>query len=458
MTIAAVSTALSPAGIAVIRISGDDAVAIADRVFRTRGRTLSDMAGYTCAYGAVFSRGEKLDEAVATVFRAPHSYTGEDVVELSCHGGTAVTLEILRALYDAGAVPAGPGEFTKRAFLGGKLDLIEAESVMDIIRASSSDEARAAVSVKDGRLSRAINALKETLLSTAAHLGAWADYPEEDIPEVDPDMIETTLNTVVEQLVTILGSYDNGRLLTDGINTVIVGKPNVGKSTLMNLLSGEQMSIVTDIPGTTRDSIEAAVRLGSVRLNLTDTAGLREADNEIERIGVSRTREKLRAASLIICVFDTSEPLDIEDRELLVALPDGVPAIAICNKTDLSTVDAPDISEARFSYIFSISAKYSTERERAALTTALQDAVRELFFDHCGGSGEILLYNERQRSLTERALNAAKDALSAVRRGETLDAVTVAIEDTAGLLAELTGERVTDEVVDRVFHHFCVGK
>lgn len=237
-TIAAISTAKASAGISVIRISGDDAIPIAERVFTANSdKALSEMKGYTCALGAAYADGEKLDECIATVFRAPHSYTGENIVELSCHGGLYVTNRVLRAVYDAGAEPAQAGEFTKRAFLNGKLDLVEAEAVMDIIAARSRGAVKAALSVKDGALSKRIDEVKTALLSKAAHLSAWADYPEEDIPEVEDNELSAALQNALEELSAILKSYDNGRLLRDGIDTAIVGKPNVGKSTLMNLLA-----------------------------------------------------------------------------------------------------------------------------------------------------------------------------------------------------------------------------
>ena len=456
-TIAAISTALSPAGISVIRISGDDAIQIADNVFRSDKKSLREMPGYTCAFGGAFHHDRKIDEVIASVFRAPHSYTGEDVVELSCHGGVAVTREILRLIYSAGAVPAAAGEFTKRAFLNGKLNLIEAESVMSIISADSAEQARAAVDIKDGHLSRRINTVKSSLLHTAAHLNAWADYPEEDIPEVTPDAICASLTAAENDLRAILKGYDDGKLLGEGVNTVIIGKPNVGKSTLMNLLSGYDKSIVTSIPGTTRDVIEERINLGGFRLNLIDTAGIRETADEIERIGVDRARQKLSAASLIICVFDSSQPQDIEDEAVLSLLNEAVPAIAIYNKSDLGITHKPN--GTLFRSTFTISAKNSSESEREAFITGLEQALSAIFMgDERYDTASALVYNERQRSLTERALTAVNHAYEATVRGETLDAVTIAIEDAIELLCELTGERVTDEVVDRVFHSFCVGK
>ncbi|MBQ2568823.1 MAG: tRNA uridine-5-carboxymethylaminomethyl(34) synthesis GTPase MnmE, partial [Ruminococcus sp.] len=310
-TIAAISTAQGEGGIGVIRISGTDATAVADRVFQNiRHRKLSDMSGYTAAFGKIIKDGEELDEAVALVFRAPHSYTGEDVVELSCHGGIYITQQVLRAVLEAGAKPAQAGEFTKRAFLNGKIDLTEAEAVIDIISAKNRSAARAALSVKEGALRRRITQVKDDLLALAAHLSAWADYPEEDIAEVTDEMILTVCKSAEAALSRLLATYDSGQAVKQGIDTVIAGRPNVGKSTLMNLLSGYEKSIVTAIPGTTRDIVEDTVVAGDVMLRLSDTAGLRDTDDAVEKIGVDRAKQRLEQCGLLLAVFDNSRALE----------------------------------------------------------------------------------------------------------------------------------------------------
>lgn len=451
-TIAAISTAKASAGISVIRISGDDAITIAEQVFKAKSnKKLSDMKGYTCALGAAFADGEKLDECIATVFRAPYSYTGENVVELSCHGGLYVTARVLRAVYDAGASPAEAGEFTKRAFLNGKMDLVEAESVMDIISARSRGAVKAALTVKDGALSKRIDSVKTALLSKAAHLSAWADYPEEDIPEVEDDELSGALDHALTELDSIIKGYDNGRLLRDGIDTAIVGKPNVGKSTLMNLLAGYDKSIVTSVAGTTRDVVEESVSLDDLILNLSDTAGIHSTDDEVERIGVDKAKNRLNTASLILCVFDGSQTLSDEDRELIAEIGTSS-AIAVLNKSDLPPMIDADEIKARFSDVISMSAKHSDGVRELIAAIKRICAVED--FD----SSEALIYNERQRSLAKKAFDSTREALTALEIGMTFDAITVSIEEAIGYLCELTGERVTDEVVDRVFHNFCVGK
>ena len=355
-TIAAVSTPPGTGGISVIRISGDDAVQIADKVFvSVSGKKLAQLKGYSAAYGKVYDNGELLDEAVATVFLAPHSYTGENVVELSCHGGMYITSQVLRAVLDKGAVIAEAGEFTKRAFLNGKIDLTESEAVMDIISAKGRAAARSAIGIKEGRLRREIDDVKNSLVDSAAHLSAWADYPEEDIPEVSEETLGENINNALNKLNSLIRGYDIGKSVKEGIDTLIIGKPNVGKSTLMNFLSGSEKSIVTDIPGTTRDIIEETVVLGNVVLLLSDTAGLRDTDNPIEKIGVERAKKRVQSCGLVLAVFDASRNLDDDDYSMLELLGD-VPSVAVINKSDLSSVIDVDYIKTKVNEVVFISA------------------------------------------------------------------------------------------------------
>lgn len=451
-TIAAISTAQGEGGIGVIRISGENALEIADKIFiNINNKKITDMKGYTAAFGKICHNGEEIDEAVALVFRAPHSYTGEDVVELSCHGGIYLTKQVLRAAISAGAEPAQAGEFTKRAFLNGKIDLTEAEAVIDLISAKSRSAARAALFVKDGALRKKIDNVKDNLLSLAAHLSAWADYPEEDIAEVTDDMIFDTCNVAIETLDKLLKSYDSGQAVKQGIDTVIAGRPNVGKSTLMNLLSGYEKSIVTDIPGTTRDIVEDTVIVKDVILRLSDTAGLRDTEDTVEKIGVDRARKRLEQCGLLLAVFDNSRELDEEDK-LLIDSAQNVPSIAIINKTDLEQkLDISYIS-SKINKIIYISAVSGEGREE------LENAVEEIAGTANLNPSEGILSNERQRLAVSNALNSVKEAKTALEMGMTFDAVTVSLEDTISELLELTGEKTSDEVIDRVFHNFCVGK
>ena len=451
-TIAGISTAQGEGGVGVIRISGSDAIATADKVFKNvNNRKLSDMRGYTAAFGKVFSNGEPLDEAVALVFRAPHSYTGEDVVELSCHGGVFITQQLLRAVIEAGASPAQAGEFTKRAFLNGKLDLTEAEAVADIISAKNRSAARAALSVKDGVLRRRIDKVKSDLLSLAAHLSAWADYPEEDIPEVTDSMISNTCEAAQAELEKLLSTYDSGQAIKQGIDAVIAGRPNVGKSTLMNLLSGSEKSIVTEIAGTTRDVVEDTIVAGDVILRLSDTAGLRDTDDAVEKIGVDRAKKRLEQCGLLLAVFDNSRALEDFDFHLLESAQ-SIPSIDIINKTDLPNELDINKIESYISNMVFVSAVTGEGKDELIRAIAAAAGTNQL------NPSEGILSNERQRANVSAALRSITEAKTALETGMTFDAITVSLEDAVSELLEMTGERTSDEILDRVFHNFCVGK
>lgn len=451
-TIAAISTAQGEGGIGVIRISGESAIEIADKIFKNiNNKKLTDMKGYTAAFGKIIFGGEEIDEAVALVFRAPHSYTGENVVELSCHGGVYVTARVLRAALDSGARPAEPGEFTKRAFLNGKMDLTEAEAVADIISARSKSAARAALCVKDGALRAKLDNIKNDLLNLASHLSAWADYPEEDIAEVTDDMIFDACDKAISSLSHLLDTYDSGQAVKEGIDTVIAGRPNVGKSTLMNLLSGSERSIVTDIPGTTRDVVEDTVLVGDVILRLSDTAGLRSTNDEVEKIGVEKARKRLEQCGLLLAVLDNSRELNDEDFSLLKEAK-NVPTIVIINKTDLvGKLDTDKIADY-CDNIIKVSAASGEGKEE------IISAVRKIAGTDKLNPSEGILSNERQRTTVVNALRSVTEAKESLKNGMTYDAVTVSLEEAISAVLELTGERVSEEIVDRVFHNFCVGK
>lgn len=451
-TIAAICTAQGEGGIGVIRISGDDAFEIADKIFiNINNKKVSDMKGYTAAFGKVCNNGEEIDEAVALVYRAPHSYTGENVVEISCHGGVFITKQVLRAVLDNGAVPAQAGEFTKRAFLNGKIDLTEAEAVIDIISAKSRSAARAALCVKDGALRKKIDKVKEVLLAQAAHLSAWADYPEEDIAEVSDDELVHTFDYAVKVLKGLLDTYDSGQAVKQGIDTVIAGRPNVGKSTLMNLLTGCEKSIVTDIPGTTRDIVEDTVVLGDVILRLSDTAGLRDTEDRVEQIGVDRAKRRLEQCGLLLAVFDNNQILNEDDYDLISNAKNAT-TIAIINKIDLEQKLDTEFISKNFENVVYISAKDGECREELTMAVEKIAGTAKL------NPSEGILSNERQRLAVVNALSSVEEAKFALESGLTYDAITVSLEDAISNLLELTGESTSDEVIDRVFHNFCVGK
>lgn len=450
--IAGISTPNAPGGIAVIRISGDSALEIADKVFKTpNGKKAVDMKGYTCAYGHVYDDGQLIDECILTVFKAPHSYTGEDVAEISCHGGLFVTKKILRAVLKNGAEPSGAGEFTKRAFINGKLDLTQADAVMDIISAKGDTELKMAESLRKGTVFNKITSVREKLVKILGDLSAWADYPEEDIPEVEPDVLKSELNDVKSELESLIKGYDYGRILRNGINTVIVGRPNVGKSTLFNCLSGFERSIVTDIAGTTRDVIEESVKIGELVLRLSDTAGIRETSDIIEGIGVDIAFRKLDEADLIIAVFDGSCPLCEDDFKILEKL-ENKRCIAVINKSDRGIVSDEQIINKYIQNTVLISAKNNDGIEK------LQSAVENIFEASEINFDNGTVSNERQKKCVDTALLQINESISALESGVMLDAITVLIDEALQSLLELTGEKASETVVNEVFSRFCVGK
>ena len=451
-TIAAISTPQAAGGLGVIRISGDDAITVADRLFVPTGpRRLTELSGYRAAHGKLVFSGETVDEVVALVFRAPKSYTGENVVELTCHGGLFVLKKALRAVLSFGAVPAGPGEFTRRAFLNGKLDLTEAEAVMRLIEAQGDAGARAALTQLDGALSKKITALRDRLVAISAQLGAWVDYPDDEIDELDREHILSTLTDVRAGLTDLLDRFDAGAAITQGVETAIIGKPNVGKSALMNLLSGYGKSIVTDVAGTTRDVVEETVRLGSLVLHLADTAGIHDTADLVEQIGVDRAKQRIKRAGLVLAVFDMSAPLDSADDAIL-ALCSARRVIAVLNKTDLPQRADDAVIRSKIARCVPLCAT------TGAGLSALEDAAADLLGTAEVDTGEAMLSTERQRKDAETACSLIAQTVEDLRSGMTLDAVNVSIDGAIEALLSLTGERVSDVVLDEVFANFCVGK
>ena len=451
-TIAAIATPNAPGGIAVIRISGERAFEVAEKIFVPAGdKKVADMRGYTCAYGEAFDGEERLDDCILTVFRAPHSFTGEDTAEISCHGGIYVTRRILRAALANGAVMAQAGEFTKRAFLNGKIDLTQAESVMDIISAKGERELKMAENIREGAAYKAVRKISDRLMNMLGSLAAWTDYPDEDIPEVEPETMRTELENIRAELESLIRNYDSGRILREGVSTVIVGRPNVGKSTLFNALSGCERSIVTDIAGTTRDAVEETVKLGDVTLRLMDTAGIRETSDKIEEIGVNIAQKAIESAELVIAVFDGSEKMSDDDVNIINKINFNN-SVAVVNKNDLSTVIDITELEKHFKHIVYLSAKKNSGTDE--LCACIEDIFRlnEPFFN------DVTVANERQKKCVDVCLENVEKAVEAIECGEMLDAVNVLIDYAEQSLLELIGEKITGAVVDEVFSRFCVGK
>ena len=452
-TIAAVSTGRSAAGIGVIRISGEQALEIADRVFTAvSGSKLADSPGYRAYYGTVHdAEGIWHDNAVALVFRAPKSYTGENVVELSCHGGSASTELTLSACIEAGAYPAANGEFTRRAYENGKMTLTQAEAVMNVISAEGRQAAVTAQAVLDGKLKSRIDEVTDILKVLAADIAAWCDYPdEEEVPAMTGEKLLSELSKA-ERLLNELSEQGRGALmLENGIETVICGKPNVGKSTLMNLLAGREKSIVTDIAGTTRDVIDERVMIGDCLLHLYDTAGIHESESLIENIGVDRARERLDKSSLVLFVVDGSCPADDEDKAIAELVKDK-DCIGIINKSDKETVFVNSFDNDNIAWV-SISAKYGEGIED--LREAIERITGINKLDPAAGN----IINNRQYYCVNRAYENIIQAKEEYRSGMPFDVVNVLICDALDALYELTGEKVTEAIVDEIFSKFCVGK
>ena len=452
-TIAAIATAPGAGGIAIVRLSGPESYAIAARVFHPANpkKKVQDAKGYTALFGAFVEGEDAFDEGVALFFRAPHSYTGEDVVELSCHGGSAVARRLVEACIAAGAAPAAPGEYTRRAFLNGKLSLTQAEAVMDLISADGKQGAALANASLSGALAKKIGAEKEALTALQAHLAAWVDFPEEDVPELDDDHLRTVLGGVEQELDTLIQNYDAGAVLREGVDCAIVGRPNAGKSTLLNLLAGFDRAIVTPVAGTTRDVVEQAVRLGDVRLNLFDTAGLRETDDAIEAEGIRRSWKKLDEAGLILAVFDGSEPLTKEDFALAQRCA-GRPAIALINKEDKPTQFDAEAIAPYFAMVLPVCCQ--EEGARRLISAAVARLLGTNQIDPHAAS----LSGQRQLAAATRARDAVAGALDAANGGFGLDAVSVCVDDALDALCDLTGENASETVINEVFERFCVGK
>jgi len=462
-TIAAIATPNGPGGIGIVRVSGPGAISIAESLFHRKNRPSSQLRDIKMAYGIIIDPNNReeffpadlisgaaqptaqVDEAICLVFRSPHSYTGEDVVELQCHGSQVVLRRVLEAVLRAGARLAEPGEFTRRAYLNGRIDLAKAEAVMQLVRAGSEQAARAAATALGGALSRRVAGIRQQLIFQAAQIAAWADYPEEEFDDPGAEQIMAVLSTAADQLSRLIQRGAAGQAVISGVSTAIVGPPNAGKSSLMNRLAGYDRSIVTEIPGTTRDTITETIQLGNLTLRLTDTAGLRESGHPIEHMGVERSQAAMAGADLVLAVFDITQPID----QSLLAGCDPARTLVVLNKCDLSAKNTA--LEFPFPPVAC-----------SALTGQgmddLAQAIEALFGTADFSPNEAILANHRQAESARDALASIEGAQSALREGYPLDAVAICMEDAIQALYSLTGERATESIVDEVFASFCVGK
>ncbi len=450
-TIAAVSTGNQISAIGILRLSGEDATAIAQKVFKPlSGTPLSQVPSHKLVLGQLMDKnGRTLDQCIAVCARAPHSYTGEDTVEFHCHGSPAVLAAGLEALYLAGALPAKRGEFTKRAFLNGKLALTQAEAVIDLIEAETADAAANAAGQVEGVLQKKLTPVYEDLRDLCSHFHAVLDYPDEDIEDFGLNAYADTLRKNAKALYALLNTYGQGRILKNGVTAAIVGKPNVGKSSLLNALAGFERVIVTEIAGTTRDTVEETVMLGHTRLRLIDTAGIRETGDQIEAMGVERSKEALENADLTLFLCDGSQALDAEDQAVIEACLDLENAVALINKCDLKQVVQP--SDLPFMQVIEISTKTKQGLD------LLADLVDTMFENSAPCDGSVLT-NARQFDAIRRSYEAMLRALQALQLGQTPDAVLTDVEAAMEAMGEVTGATVREDITNRIFERFCVGK
>ena len=454
-TIAAIATStMSSGGISVIRLSGEDAIKIADKIFKSvKGIKLTDVASHTVHYGHIVSNEKVIDEVLVIVMRAPNTYTREDVVEIDCHGGILVTRKVLEACIDAGASPAQPGEFTKRAFLNGRIDLSQAEAVIDVINSKNDYALKSSVNQLDGVLSRKIRKIREIIINHVAYIEAALDDPEHISLDNYVDNVKNDVDNCVNIVDNLVKNAENGRIMHDGINTVILGKTNAGKSSLLNALAKEERAIVTDIEGTTRDVLEEQINIGGITLNLIDTAGIRKTEDIVENIGVEKAKKIASNADLIIYVVDGSRPLDNNDTEIMELIKEKK-VIVLLNKSDIGQIVSKNDLNCLSCYdIISISAKEETGLDK------LEDSIKNLFFTgDITSNEEIYSTNARHKSLLKEALNSLKLVSEGIDNGVSEDFLTIDLMNGYEKLGLIIGEAVEDDLADQIFSKFCMGK
>ncbi|MEC1429139.1 tRNA uridine-5-carboxymethylaminomethyl(34) synthesis GTPase MnmE [Bacillus subtilis] len=457
-TIAAISTPMGEGAIAIVRLSGPEAIQIADKIYKgPKGKTLSSVESHTIHYGHIVDRPSDrvVEEVMVSVLKAPRTFTREDVIEINCHGGIVTVNQVLQLALREGARLAEPGEFTKRAFLNGRIDLSQAEAVMDLIRAKTDRAMNVAMNQMEGRLSALVRRLRSEILETLAHVEVNIDYPEyDDVEEMTHQILVEKATAVKKEIEALLRTSEQGKILREGLSTVIIGRPNVGKSSLLNSLVHEAKAIVTDIPGTTRDVIEEYVNVRGVPLRLVDTAGIRETEDIVERIGVERSRQVLKEADLILLVLNYSEELSEEDVKLFEAV-EGMDVIVILNKTDLEA----KIDNERVRELANGRPVVTTSLLKEEGINDLEEAIQSLFYTGAIESGDLTyVSNTRHISILQQAKRAIEDALSGIEQDVPIDMVQIDLTRCWELLGEIIGDSVHESLIDQLFSQFCLGK
>ena len=455
-TIAAISTAPGIGGIGIVRMSGENAYEVLNKIFKPKKEfDINTVKGYTIKYGYIVNNNEIIDEVLVSFFRAPNSYTTENLCEISSHGGVYVVRKILEACLENGAILAEPGEFTKRAFLNGRMDLSQAEAVIDVINATTEKEAKTSINQLEGILSKKIKEIRQLLMSVMVEIEVNIDYPEYDVEEITTSKINDILNETSEKLEKLLKSFENGKIIKNGIKVAIIGKPNAGKSSLLNNILKEERAIVTNIEGTTRDTIEESVTISGIPIHIIDTAGIRNTNNEIERIGIEESRKMAEEADLIIAIFDVSRELDEEDEEILELLKNK-PNIVVFNKIDLkvSKIDKQAIEKKiGNNQIIEISAKEDIGIEKIYEQISNKFELNEINYGN-----EAIITNIRHKEIIENALKNTKKVIEVMKENLPIDVIGIYIKDIMEELGKITGESVSDEIIKEIFSKFCLGK
>ncbi len=454
-TIAAIGTALSNSGISIIRISGNDSLNIIRKIFVSNSKIMPN----NIIYGKIVENGKVVDTVLVSYFKNPKSYTGEDVCEINCHGGVQITREILQLVLANGARLAEPGEFSKRAFLNGKMDLTKAEAVINLINSKNTTQARIAANNLEGDLYKKIKEVREELIELMAHIEVSVDYPEYDYDEVGNDNVISLLNKKIIEINNILSTYEQGKYIKDGVNVVILGKPNVGKSSLLNTLSRSQKAIVTEIPGTTRDVIEERINIGNIILNLSDTAGIRKTDDFVEKIGVKRSIEKIDEADLVIYLLNVESDIDDEDKEILSKIQNkGIKLITVINKIDKG-------QKLKFDGILNELKRFGVNEviKMSVLNNEgideLKNKIEEIFnTNDLDFENELIITNERHRDLLNKSKEYLEVAKKEIEDNEPIDIVSIVIKNATKSLGEIIGADVNQDIVNKIFEKFCLGK